>query len=211
MQLKAEIASRSNLVYELQATNKALTEQLAKNECKIDELDQYSRRDNLLITGLFPSFAEMANATQHGDQHCESSDTMVRKVIDFCNDHLELALVPEDISVAHFIKSKRAGGPSQAVVRFIRRSVREAVYRARFKLKDLNTQRPDDKCFYINEDLSDNNRKLLVAAHSKIKIDQLTSVYTSNGRVKVKDIVGNTHNVSSVMQLNDIIRTAVRI
>ena len=153
----------------------------------------------------------MANATQHGDQQYESSDTTVRKVIDFCNDHFELALVHEDISVAHFIKSKRAGGPNQAVVRFTRRSIREAVYRARFKLKDLNPQRPDDKRFYINEDLSDNNRKLFGASRSKVKNDQLTSAYTSNRRVKVKDIVGNTHKVSSVMQLNDIIRTTVRI
>ena len=135
----------------------------------------------------------MANATQHGDQQYESSDTTVRKVIDFCNDHLELALVSEDISVAHFIKSKRVGGPSQAAVQFTRRSVKEAVYHARFKLEDLNTQRPDDKRFYINEDLSDNNCKLLGAARSKVKNDPLTSAYTSNGRVKVKDIVGNTH------------------
>lgn len=53
--------------------NTDLTARLAKAKAKIKDLDSFSRRDNLLITGLPSSFAEMIVAQDTGRRAVESS------------------------------------------------------------------------------------------------------------------------------------------
>jgi cell division protein FtsB len=50
--LKADLSSRNKSIQALEEANTDLIARLAKAEAKIEDLDSYSRRDNLLITGL---------------------------------------------------------------------------------------------------------------------------------------------------------------
>ena len=63
-------------------------------------------------------------------------------------------ITASDISAAH-----RLSGSANALilVRFVRRSVRDEVYNARFSLKKYNFGRPVKEKVFINEDLSQQN------------------------------------------------------
>ena len=89
---------------------------LASHE--LDNIEQYSRRDNLVITGNSASFSE---ATSSGtNKHIEQT---IDKVIELCRDKLGNEVTPSDISTAHRIKLKSDRGLNAAsiIVCFTRR------------------------------------------------------------------------------------------
>ena len=59
----------------------------------------------------------------------ELGDVTVAKVIDLCNDKLNLSINEHDISVAHRLRTKNQGGHPPIIVRFVRRSQRNAVFK----------------------------------------------------------------------------------
>jgi hypothetical protein len=77
------------------------------------------------------------------------------------------------------IKAKRPGDPTQVVLQ------------ARGKLRAISVDRAANNRVYINEDLSENTRKIFGAARAKLKSKLLTSAWTSNGRIHVKDNNGS--------------------
>ena len=64
--LQAEVTSRKDEVADLQNTKKNLSDRLAVAEGKINDLEQYSRSTNLVITGLTTTVAEVFLALDHG-------------------------------------------------------------------------------------------------------------------------------------------------
>jgi hypothetical protein len=148
----------------------------------------------------------MVAAQDTGSRAVESSETTVSTVISFCHDKLGVSITPDDISTAHHIKAKRPGDPTQVIVRFARRSKRDAVLQARGKLRAINVDRAANNRVYINEDLSENTRKIFGAARAKLKSKLLTSAWTSNGRIHVKDNNGSFHTISSMSQLQAVAR-----
>jgi hypothetical protein len=91
----------------LQSENKALKDRLAKLESENDNQSQYTRRDNLLFTGLPAATAAEIAASAVGHPTAESSESVVNKVITFCHEHLNVNIERSDISVAHRLKSNR--------------------------------------------------------------------------------------------------------
>jgi len=207
LQLKLEECTEQ--VKNLQTINAELSTKLEKEAAARDELEQYSRRDNLLITGIPASMAERAAAGQ-GTQpnlNAESSDVTTTKVISFCEDVLHVSIDANDISIAHRCKMRRGSKVPPVLVRFTRRSKRDEVFRAKSALKAYNEQRPMDERAYINEDLTENNNKLLGIARKAVKDHKLESAWSFNCRIFVKTagLNGSRHSITSLQRLNDII------
>ena len=119
-----------------------------------DDIDQYSRRDNLKIAGLI----------------VEKNVSYADAIIEF-GSQLGVHIVHTDISIAHKLPTKSK--LSSTLVRFNRRSVRNDLYLARKKIKDTLNYK-----IYINEDLTHRRSNLL---HS-LKRDELTkSAWSYNG------------------------------
>ena len=171
---------------------------------EVRNLEQYSRRDNLVISGLPATFAETAATTDESSS--DSQGSTVQKVLDLCNSSLGLQLSPDDISSAHRLKSSRNHEASLLVlVRFTRRSTPDDVFRSRFKLKDENSgKRPCDR-IYINENLIDFNYRLLGAAKQHVKYKSIESVFTSNCRIKIKCLDDSYHFIKSASDIASII------
>ena len=70
-------------------------------ECKVEELENYSRRDNIIISGDVPLVRE------HEDCVAVALDTLNSKL------NLTQQMVPNDISVAHRVGAKPITGPAQ--------------------------------------------------------------------------------------------------
>ena len=153
--LQLKLDERAEQLRNLQAVNITLSEKLTKErECR-DQLEQYSRRENLLFCGIPATLAERTVADQGEHQIiAEPSAVTTDKVISFCNNVLHTNISASDISIAHRCKPRRGSNCPPVLVRFVRRSIRDDVFRAKAHLKTFNASRPLSERSFINEDLT---------------------------------------------------------
>ena len=150
---EALVAVRAEIDY-LKTKIDTLENSLIAASIRSDDIDQYSRRDNLKIAGLI----------------VEKNVSYADAIIEF-GSQLGVHIVHTDISIAHKLPTKSK--LSSTLVRFNRRSVRNDLYLARKKIKDTLNYK-----IYINEDLTHRRSNLL---HS-LKRDELTkSAWSYNG------------------------------
>ena len=162
--LQKKAAVRSSKIDDLQRCNEDLLGKLKKTEAALNAAEQYSRHDNLIITGLPATLAEIVASTD--DRNVDDSAASV----DVANDVLQVPISPADISVAHSLRQQNSSsGPLPLLVRFTRRSIRDKAYRARFSLKNHNQGKPNSDRIYVNEDLIDANRRLFAYAKTLTK------------------------------------------
>ena len=149
---EALVAVRAEVDY-LKTKIDTLENSLIAASIRSDDIDQYSRRDNLKIAGLI----------------VEKNVSYADAIIEF-GSQLGVHIVHTDISIAHKLTTKSK--LSSTLVRFNRRSVRNDLYLARKKIKDTLNYK-----IYINEDLTHRSNLL----HS-LKRDELTkSSWSYNG------------------------------
>ena len=153
---------------------------------RIEALETYARRDNLLISGLpVETFAEAAStniaeeASSRGPEH---NLTVERSVLKLFNEQLGVAISSNDISVAHRLKTRnQIAGPPTTIVRFTNRKAKEAVYAARRNLRNAPTR------VYINEDLSKATADLFRQARQLVRVKSIHSAWTSSCAVYIKE------------------------
>lgn len=178
----------------LEGALKKANEQITKMKAQIEDMDSYSKRDNLIIHGLkIQSFADAASVPAMGQQTQSTRPldgnvaSVSDAVVELCQQQLGLNITLADISVAHRLgpsarpNSASARPPSSAViVRFTSRRARDQVYAARKQLKVLRNS------VYINEHLSSETSVLFKEARALVKGKMLHSAWTFNGHVYVK-------------------------
>ena len=125
---KKEITEILSLVRKLQAIIAAKDNHIECLEEKVDELEQYSRRENIIITGLKTLHRNYARASTQviSDAHNQNAPeeelkNLVHKVIGFLNNKLELNLKLADINACHAMKNKQREKPDNIIIRFINR------------------------------------------------------------------------------------------
>ena len=160
---------------------------------QVNEILTYSRRDDLIIHGIaVQSFAETASsqgARSRDDdvQIGSSSEATENVVLNFCINTLGINVEPQDISVAHRLKSTVNSNTNQSasrlpppiIVKFTRRKIRDAIYMARKRLKGSSTR------IFINEHLTPANGLIHKRARDLVKQKRLSATFTSNGIVNI--------------------------
>lgn len=181
---------------------KTLEKENAELKERLDDLDSYSRSDNLIIHGIpAASFSDAASTyvsangskIRGGDQSSssaasssvltESSMATETTLIQFVNNILEVPLSPADISVAHRLPKRpndSAQAPAPIIVRFASRRARNAVFSARMILK---TKQPG---VYINEHLTPGRAGVLREGRKLVKERKLSGAWSKNGVVYIK-------------------------
>ena len=181
-----------------------------KLNARISGLDSYSRKPNLVITGLkVENYAEAASTTGqtsgtpsvHPDPWY-STDSTVKSVLKLFNQTLGVSVVEQDISAAHRLPVKNSGGsgatslPPPIIVRFSTLRIRDKVYAARKSLKDLS--------IYINEHLCPEAKFLFNKARDLLKQKRLSNVWTFNGNVFVKRSTDTTETPKKICSTSDL-------
>jgi hypothetical protein len=188
-------------IQELKTDNERKSAQITKlqgelqsADARLNALESYTRRDNLLITGLpVETFAEAAavsagtNATEP-----ESSWAVEQSVLKLFNDKLGVPIKSCDISVAHRLKkrSRTDARPPVTIVRFTNRKAREAVYGARRQLKPKDGAVPTTSvqpAIFINEDLTQATAELFHQARQLVRQKVIHSTWTSSCAVYIRD------------------------
>jgi len=184
-----------------------------KRPSRIEELDAYSRRDNLIITGLpVDSYAEAASTSTGGNGNSntssESNECVVRSALKLFNEKLNVSVKPDDISVAHRLRKPQRGTaqatPPATIVRFTSRKVRDLVYNSRRLLRNVEATSRSERIF-LNEDLTVSTARLFYAARQMVRSRSLHSAWTFTGTVYVKDSMSSRpRKVTTVDDLSSI-------
>ena len=144
-------------------------------EFKLDELEQYDRRQNL----------EFAQVPYH------EGENVTQIVLDL-DSKLEVKLDNEDISIAHRLPQKKRsatnnGGSQKSahpaiIARFVSRDKRNKLYENRFKAKDIDDFPFDGMTeLYMNENLTQRRKRLFW--RSKQQAKELSYIWTNNGQI----------------------------
>ena len=130
------------------------------NAYENDRLQQYTRRENVRISGI----AEV------------DGENLKLKIIEL-GDEMGLSITERDINAVHRLGPARQGARSRAIiVRFFARDIKHDFLVNKNKLKDKEAYRN----VYINEDLTPLRSKLLQYAKRQDGVD---SAYTREGKV----------------------------
>ena len=106
--VKTENSRLSKRVDDLSADNAVLRKELTVNSQRMEDVDAYSRSDNLIIKGLSETSAAeraTAGAVLNRDQPNESHLAVEATVISFARDVLKVDISARDISIAHRLKA----------------------------------------------------------------------------------------------------------
>jgi len=202
-----------SVVTELKEDNDRKATQITKLQCelksansRLEALECYTRRDNLLITGLaIGSYAEAAATDNDGTPQIETSQAVECSVLKLFNEQMGIPIQSSDISIAHRLP-KRQGAPGSptTIVKFSNRKAREAVYSARRKLRNSAAR------IYINEDLNKTTAELYRQSRLLVKSKQIHSTWTTGCTVFIKESSDPRCRPKKIIQLSDLPTTTTR-
>ena len=179
---KAALSNNKHNVQELKKLNKRTADLQNKSneeELKLDELEQYDRRQNLELVGV---------------PHEENED-VTQIVLDLAGT-IGVDLEEGDISIAHRLPQKRRSANPRAgqrksnpaiIVRFISRYKRNEMYENRFKAKEIDNFPVQDMTYlYINKNLTQRRKRLFWKTKQKaIELDY-SYIWSNNGQIYVR-------------------------
>ena len=149
----------SKMKMELDAVKEEVTQLKFSN----DKLEQYTRKDNAVISGL-------------NDPHERDEDT-TEKVIELANE-IGVTVTRADISTSHRLGSVSATYNRPIIVRFARRDVKRALLRQRKQLKN-NATHPNT---FINDDLTKTRYKI----SKQLRVEKCR-VWSHEGKILYKE------------------------
>lgn len=160
---------------ELKALRQELSVLLKRNEDlkkenkqlaqRVDELEQYSRLNNLELKGV---------------KAADNANDVIRKL----GEVIDEPVCAADIDTCHKIAT-RVTGESNIIVRFVRRDKRQAVL-AKARKRQITNQMlglPGSDRVYVNEHLTRANKQLLGATIARKKEMSWKFVWTSGGKI----------------------------
>jgi hypothetical protein len=148
---------------------------------RVEDLETYSRLDNLIINGLPSDFDQLTThvtdeVDQITDPSIQSMSEPTRSVLYLFNSYMKLDVRQHDIAKIHYMKSK--SGARSILLKFANRRPRDLVLQARPKLKNL----PNNLRIYINEHLSPTNASIFATARDRVKKNSYTLPGPGKGR-----------------------------
>ena len=155
----------------------ALKTQEIKDSIKVDELEQYGRRQNLEIVGV-------------PEKEDENTNAIVLEVAKM----LDVDIMSSHISTSHRLPKKKASsrnnsGSSPIIVRFTSRDIRNQIYANRKKARFVDLKNflvSDTKNIFVNENLTPTRKQLFWKTKQEVKNSSWKYIWTHNGNVFVK-------------------------
>ena len=160
-ELERENKKKNEKIKELEETIDILTEKNKSLTSDVDELEQYSRRNCLLLHGV-------------QENENENTDDIVLKTM---SEELDIEIKENDLDRTHRIgnRNRKDGKPRAIIVKFTCYATRNKIYSNKKKLKG--------KKFLITESLTSRRYHLLKEAQEKYGVK---NVWTSDGRILFK-------------------------
>ncbi|XP_046674625.1 uncharacterized protein LOC124363418 [Homalodisca vitripennis] len=155
---------------QLQMSNKLMSRELVELKDRVRNLEQYSRRNNVEISGI--------PATTNED---------VNKIIQDVGTAIGMEVQKEDITAAHRIPTYKKERIPSVVVQFRERSLRDTWISKWKETKTLNAYQvnkhfPQNQRVYVNEHLSPDNKLFLTTLKKKCRELNYAFVWCREGK-----------------------------
>lgn len=178
-----------------EAKIRELSNIIADQDIKLNVLEQYSRKNNLIISGV-------------REHQGESTPGLVIEL----GRILGVTLRPDDIDAAHRLGRQQNGRPRQILARFVTLTKRDELYRERKSLRGIELPRDstltrDMVCdAYITDNLTRYNSELMYAARELKRAGRLDAAWTDAGKPKVRVAQsGPTKMIQSAADLRKLV------
>lgn len=178
--LKKEIHDLNQSLDQQKSENEKLVDQIQKvndvAEEKINDLEQYGRRNNLRINGI-PEQQDVE----------ETAEMTTRIVLEKLNSSIEtLHLERFEVDIAHRLGQKRANSHRPIIIKFQSKMKRDIVLQSRKVFKGSR--------IFVNEDLTKKNQLILACVRKKMP-DEVDKLWTRNGGIFYKNKTNHIHEV----------------
>ena len=200
-----------NLEKENQTRTEEMEYMLQRNnylEDKVNELEQYSKLDNIVISGM--KMLRPFNKTVQEQQPTvdtaeneivvveeESKETekwsnrdkgiMVTNIAKFMKDKLDIEIQKTDVVDIHTLKHRDSHSKGTCIVRFSNRIIRESILRSKKKLNGTGV--------FISEHLTKENSYLYKLARDLRRRNKIQKTWTVNCRIFAKM---NNNNIKEI-------------
>ena len=189
--VKEEVKSLKKLI-------KEKDDKIAALERRADELEQYTRKDNVVISGLktrHRSYARVASGESGGeDAPLNELQTLEEQVIHFFHSK-QIAIEKESISACHLLPkraSNRAGQTEPNIImRFANRKHKTDLLRQGRKLKGTNV--------FMNEHLTKKNADMARCARLLRKQNKINSTWTRDCKIWIRTNGSSTEEEKSIV------------
>lgn len=179
VKLRAELRDRDKKIKQMEERVDSLTSD-------IDQLEQYTRRNSLRITGI-PETSE---------------EDAVAKVMDLVNValHLDPPLELSEVDRIH-----RAGKPTSSQSRKPRAIlVKMATYRSRKRVMDLRPRTKEQQGLYLNEDLTRKRESILYSARCLKRERKIQGAWSADGNILIRDEHGKIRKINTQEELDTL-------
>ena len=182
--VKKENSQLKKRVSELELYADESDEQLFNIEKRMNKLEQYTRRDNIEISGIA------------ADVKQEDLDKTVVELLGMMDVHINT----NNIEACHKLPDNQK--PNNIIVRFSNRKIAIDCFRKKKKLKESDNAEAK-KCF-ITENLSPANKEILNECKTLQQDNIINSVWTYNGNILIKFNNGFRDYTRKILHLNDL-------
>lgn len=169
-ELEKTVSSLQDEVRQVANKFKAYEEKLKEEQIKCDDLQQYTRKYNLEISGA--------------DRDANMTDTEIVLAI---AKEIDVDIVEKDLDIVHRLKGKKGFTPP-IIVRFSNYKAKQRLYKARKLLrgKDWSVWFGYATNIYINENLTQRRGKLFKEVRGVVKERKFYGSWTIDGKIFLK-------------------------
>lgn len=152
-----------------------LNTDLAKSNQRCDDLEQYSRRNNIIISNVPVNY----------------SSTLESQVCNIVNNYVTTPIEPTDIERTHRVYRKASkttsDRPPDIIVKFQSYRTRAQILTKdpMEQLKEENKSKPDNAKIYISEDLTKARKELFFKTRTLRKKGYIKSTFPRDGKIVV--------------------------
>ena len=153
-----------------------LSDQVVSNQQRVDELEQYSRKNSVEIHGV----------PVHEGESCE-------EIVLAIASKVNVQIGSTDVEITHRLKRRPVNGSTPIVVKFVSHKKKKELLQARRKLKDFKVgelfpslPNNTNNRVFINENLTYLRRSLFMKLVHLRKSNQIHSTWTIDGKILVK-------------------------
>ena len=161
-------------------------------ESRLEDLEQYTRRDDLVISGMkmtHKTYSRAASSSHSEDQNDGApvieEQTLECKVVNLLNK-CDVPIKSEDISACHTIGIGDSEGNKPVVIRLINRKLKFDIFQCSKMLREKEN-------VYINEHLTKLNSAIARQAIILRRHGKISATWTRNCRVYIKTSDDNEH------------------
>lgn len=172
-------------IQSLQTANKEKEERIVGLETRVSELEQYTRKDDIIITGLQTRHESYARATggfddTKGDGASQNErEVLETRVLDFLKEKA-IPIESHEVSACHTLGRGRQDGKPVILMRLISRKAKDAILKNAKNLKGTGV--------YINEHLTKQNADIAKNARFLKKQNRIQNTWTRNCKIFIKTL-----------------------